>query len=188
LFAGAGAKIVAVQDQGGTIFKDDGLDIGGVIETARAGSGVGNHPDAEAIDREAFWDVKCDILVPAALEGQITADRARRLQAKLVLEGANGPTLTDADDVLADRGILVVPDVICNAGGVTVSYFEWVQDFSSFFWTEDEINLRLEQIIVEALRRIWDTADKHHISLRTATFAVACERILMARQERGLYP
>jgi glutamate dehydrogenase (NAD(P)+) len=188
LFAYAGAKIVAVQDHRGTIFNDDGLDIGGVIETAQAGDGVGNYPGAEAIDREAFWDVKCDILVPAALEGQITADRARRIQAKLVLEGANGPTLTAADDVLADRGILVVPDVICNAGGVTVSYFEWVQDFSSFFWTEDEINLRLEQIIVEALRRIWDTADKHHISLRTATFAVACERILMARQERGLYP
>ena len=188
LFASAGAKIVAVQDHRGSIFNDDGLDIGGVIETAQAGDGVGNYPGAEAIDREAFWDVKCDILVPAALEGQITADRARRIQAKLVLEGANGPTLTAADDVLADRGILVVPDVICNAGGVTVSYFEWVQDFSSFFWTEDEINLRLEQIIVEALRRIWDTADKHHISLRTATFAVACERILMARQERGLYP
>ena len=188
LFASAGAKIVAVQDHRGSIFNDDGLDIGGVIETAQAGDGVGNYLGAEAIDREAFWDVKCDILVPAALEGQITADRARRIQAKLVLEGANGPTLTAADDVLADRGILVVPDVICNAGGVTVSYFEWVQDFSSFFWTEDEINLRLEQIIVEALRRIWDTADKHHISLRTATFAVACERILMARQERGLYP
>jgi glutamate dehydrogenase (NAD(P)+) len=188
LFAGAGAKIVAVQDHRGTIFNDDGLHIGGVIETAQAGDGVSNYAGAEAIDREAFWDVRCDILVPAALEGQITADRARRIQAKLVLEGANGPTLTAADDVLADRGILVVPDVICNAGGVTVSYFEWVQDFSSFFWTEDEINMRLEQIIVEALRGIWDTADKHDISLRTATFAVACERILMARQERGLYP
>lgn len=88
----------------------------------------------------------------------------------------------------AERGILVVPDVICNAGGVTVSYFEWVQDFSSFFWTEDEINLRLDKIMVDALRRIWDTADRHKITLRTATFAVACERILMARQERGLYP
>ena len=145
-------------------------------------------PAAEAADAESFWDVDCDILIPAALEGQITSARAKRIKAKLVLEGANGPTLPGADDILADRGVLVVPDVICNAGGVTVSYFEWVQDFSSFFWTEDEINLRLDKIMVGALKRIWDTADQHRISLRTATFAVACERILMARQERGLYP
>ena len=117
-----------------------------------------------------------------------TMEVIKRLRARLVLEGANGPTLPDADDVLSERGVLVVPDVICNAGGVTVSYFEWVQDFSSFFWSEDEINLRLDRIMVDALRRIWDTADRHHISLRTATFAVACERILSAREERGLYP
>ena len=113
---------------------------------------------------------------------------AQRIKAKLVLEGANGPTLPEADDVLGERGVLVVPDVICNAGGVTVSYFEWVQDFSSFFWSEDEINVRLDKIMVDALRKIWDTADRHKISLRTATFAVACERILIAREERGLYP
>ena len=126
--------------------------------------------------------------MPAALEGQISADRARRITARLVLEGANGPTVPEADDILHDRGVLVVPDVICNAGGVTVSYFEWVQDFSSFFWTEDEINVRLDKIMVDALRKIWDTADRHKITLRTATFAVACERILIAREERGLYP
>ena len=94
----------------------------------------------------------------------------------------------EADDVLSERGTLLVPDILANAGGVTVSYFEWVQDFSSFFWTEDEINVRLDKIMVDALRRIWDMADRHKITLRTATFAVACERILMARQERGLYP
>ena len=143
---------------------------------------------AAGIASEDFWTVKSDILIPAALEGQITVERARKLQTRLVLEGANGPTHTAADDVLAERGILVVPDVICNAGGVTVSYFEWVQDFSSFFWTEDEINVRLDKIMVDALRKIWDTADRHKITLRTATFAVACERILAAREERGLYP
>jgi glutamate dehydrogenase (NAD(P)+) len=132
--------------------------------------------------------VKADILIPAALEGQITAERARRITAKLVLEGANGPTVPVADDILAERGVLVVPDVICNAGGVTVSYFEWVQDFSSFFWTEDEINVRLDKIMIGALKRIWETADRHGITLRTATFAVACQRILTAREERGLYP
>jgi glutamate dehydrogenase (NAD(P)+) len=187
LFAAAGAKIVAVQDSSGTLVDGKGLNIPRLTEAHRSG-GVSGLRDAARVDNEEFWNASCDILIPAALEGQITPERAHRLQAKLVLEGANGPTLTSADDILAERGILVVPDVICNAGGVTVSYFEWVQDFSSFFWTEEEINARLDTILVEALRSIWDTADKHAISLRTATFVVACERILMARQERGLYP
>jgi glutamate dehydrogenase (NAD(P)+) len=188
LFVSAGARLVAVQDHTGTIANEQGFDMQALATSVGHYGGVGAFKGGERIDNEAFWDVDCDILIPAALESQITEARARRVKARLVLEGANGPTTPDADDVLADRGILVVPDVICNAGGVTVSYFEWVQDFSSFFWTEDEINLRLDKIIVDALKKIWDTADRHHISLRTASFAVACERILMARQERGLYP
>jgi glutamate dehydrogenase (NAD(P)+) len=188
LFHQAGAKIVAAQDHTGSIYNDAGFDMAELIPHVRQTGGVAGFKGAEAIGLEDFWDVRCDIVIPAALEGQIQPERARRLKAKLVLEGANGPTTTAADDILADRGILVVPDVICNAGGVTVSYFEWVQDFSSFFWTEDEINVRLDKIMVGALRNIWDTADRHKISLRTATFAVACERILQARQERGLYP
>jgi glutamate dehydrogenase (NAD(P)+) len=188
LFAQAGGKIVAAQDHTGTIFNNNGFDIADLAAHVKVNGGVGGFTGAEAMDGEAFWDVKCDILIPAALEGQITEARARRIQAKLVLEGANGPTVPVADDILAERGVLVVPDVICNAGGVTVSYFEWVQDFSSFFWTEDEINVRLDKIMVDALKKIWDTADKYKITLRTATFAVACERILTAREERGLYP
>jgi glutamate dehydrogenase (NAD(P)+) len=188
LFVQAGAKIVAIQDHSGTIFNDNGFDLAELMPHVRATGGVGGFKGGEKMNAEEFWDVKCDILIPAALEGQITAERARRITAKLVLEGANGPTLGSADDVLADRGILVVPDVICNAGGVTVSYFEWVQDFSSFFWSEDEINVRLDKIMVDALKRIWTVADEHKITLRTATFAVACERILTAREERGLYP
>lgn len=188
LFAQAGARIVAAQDHTGTIWNPRGFDLAELMPHVKAHGGVGGFAGAEAMATEDFWDVDCDILIPAALEGQITADRARRLKARLVLEGANGPTLPGADDILADRGILVMPDVICNAGGVTVSYFEWVQDFSSFFWTEDEINVRLEKIMMGALRRIWEVADQHRITLRTATFAVACERILTAREERGLYP
>jgi len=188
LFAQAGGHIVAAQDHTGTIFNAHGFDLADITAHVKATGGVGGFPGAEAMDGEAFWDVACDILIPAALEGQITAARAQRIKARLVLEGANGPTVPAADDILADRGILVVPDVICNAGGVTVSYFEWVQDFSSFFWSEDEINLRLDKIMAGALKHIWDTADKHRITLRTATFAVACERILTAREERGLYP
>ncbi|MBP6902472.1 MAG: Glu/Leu/Phe/Val dehydrogenase [Burkholderiaceae bacterium] len=188
LFQQAGSKVVAIQDHSGTIYNERGFDFAKLMPHVRATGGVAGFVDGEAMDDEAFWDVACEILIPAALEGQITVARANRIRARLVLEGANGPTHPAADDVLSDRGILVVPDVICNAGGVTVSYFEWVQDFSSFFWTEDEINVKLDKIMVGALKNIWDTADRHQITLRTATFAVACERILMARQERGLYP
>jgi glutamate dehydrogenase (NAD(P)+) len=188
LFGQAGALIVAAQDHTGSIYNGGGFDLSRLVPHVHATGGVAGFAGAEALDNEAFWDAPCDILIPAALENQITPARAQRLQARLVLEGANGPTGASADDILAERNILVVPDVICNAGGVTVSYFEWVQDFSSFFWTEDEINVKLDKIMVGALRNIWETADRHHITLRTATFAVACERILMARQERGLYP
>jgi glutamate dehydrogenase (NAD(P)+) len=191
LFASVGAKIVAVQDHSGTVAHPDGIDIAEALAVVKREGGIAGyagHDGATRIDNEAFWDVEADILIPAALEGQLTADRARRTRVKLVLEGANGPTLPEADDVFKERDILVVPDVICNAGGVTVSYFEWVQDFSSFYWTEDEINARLDKIMGDALDHIWATADQHKISLRTATFAVACERILTARKERGIYP
>jgi len=188
LFAEAGAKIVAVQDHTGTILNENGLDLAGLVPASRTPGGAVSFKGGDVVPNEQFWDVACDILIPAALEGQITAERAQKTKAKLVLEGANGPTVPTADDILAERGVLVVPDVICNAGGVTVSYFEWVQDFSSFFWDEDEINVRLDRIMMNALNNIWDTADRHKITLRTATYAVACERILMARQERGLYP
>ena len=188
LFVDAGAIIVAVQDHTGTVVNDKGLDLATLVPVSRTVGGVAAFTGGDAVPDESFWDVACDILIPAALEGQITSARAHRTTARLVLEGANGPTVPSADDILAERGVLVVPDVICNAGGVTVSYFEWVQDFSSFFWDEDEINVRLDRIMMNALNNIWDTADKHKITLRTATYAVACERILMARQERGLYP
>jgi glutamate dehydrogenase (NAD(P)+) len=186
--AEAGARIVAAQDHSGTIVSGRGFDMKALLVHVKASGGVAGFAGAEACGSEEFWDLPCDILIPAALEGQITVHRARRLQARLVLEGANGPTHTAAADVLAGRGILVAPDVICNAGGVMVSYFEWAQDFSSFFRTEDEINARLDKIMVDALARIRAKADEHCITLRTATFAVACERILAAREERGLYP
>ena len=128
-----------------------------------------------------------DILIPAALEGQITRQRAEILSAKLVLEGANGPTFPDADDILRSRNITVVPDVICNAGGVTVSYFEWVQDMASYFWSESEINERMDKIMTDAMVHVWNKAAEKECSLRTAAYIVACERILTARKERGIY-
>ena len=188
LFAEAGALVVAVQDHTGAIANDKGLNVPKLLEHVAKTGGVVGFKGGEPIKPAEFWGTKCDIMIPAALEGQVTKDNAGKIKARMLIEGANGPTTPEADDILNDKGVLVVPDVIANAGGVTVSYFEWVQDFSSFFWTEDEINARLDKIMVGALTNIWDTADRHRISLRTATFAVACERILSARQERGLYP
>lgn len=188
LFAEAGAKVVAVQDHGGSIYRESGLDVPALLaHVARVGS-VAGFPGGEVIDNDAFWGVPCEILIPAALEQQITEANAGRIQARMIIEGANGPTTPQADDILHDRGILVLPDVIANAGGVTVSYFEWVQDFSSFFWSEDEINERLVRIMKGAFAAVWQVAEENKVSLRTATFIVACKRILHARDLRGLYP
>ncbi len=188
LFVETGARVVAVQDHTGTIYQESGLDVPALMAHVADTGGVAGFTGCEVIANEAFWGVACDILIPAALESQITADNAGQIQAKMVIEGANGPTTPEADDILHDKGVLVLPDVIANAGGVTVSYFEWVQDFSSFFWTEDEINARLVRIMKEAFAGIWNMAQKHDVSLRTATFIIACTRMLHARQLRGLYP
>ena len=188
LFCEVGARLVAVQDHTGTIVNEGGIDAAALQEHVKTTGGVAGFAGTSVIDNDDFWSVPCEILIPAALESQITADNAHKIHAKLVIEGANGPTTPEADDILHDNGVLVLPDVIANAGGVTVSYFEWVQDFSSFFWTEDEINARLVRIMKEAFAGVWQTAQKHQVSLRTATFIVACTRMLHAREMRGLYP
>jgi glutamate dehydrogenase (NAD(P)+) len=158
-----------------------------LAHVAETGS-VHGFKGGEPLEADAFWASDCDILIPAALEGQITAHNAPRIKARMVIEGANGPTTPEADDILQANNVLVLPDVIANAGGVTVSYFEWVQDFSSFFWSEAEINQRLVNIMTDAFTAVWNVAQQHKVSLRTATFIVACTRILHARAMRGLYP
>ncbi len=189
LFAEAGARIVAVQDHVATLARETGLDIPALQAYAKAHGSIAGFADADALaEHDRFWETDCDILVPAALEQQITEANAGRIRASIILEGANGPTTPEADDILHDKDILVVPDVIANAGGVTVSYFEWVQDFSSFFWTEDEINQRLTRIMREAFTAVWHLAEEKKVSLRTAAFIVACTRVLRAREMRGLYP
>ncbi|MBI2726640.1 MAG: Glu/Leu/Phe/Val dehydrogenase [Polaromonas sp.] len=188
LFAEAGARIVAVQDHGGTIYREAGLDVPSLLKHVEENGSVGGFPESEVIASDSFWDVECDILIPAALEQQINASNAGRIKARMIIEGANGPTTPAADDILQERNILVLPDVIANAGGVTVSYFEWVQDFSSFFWDEDEINARLVKIMKHAFAAVWAVSQDQKVSLRTATFIVACKRILHTRELRGLYP
>ncbi|MBS0882094.1 Glu/Leu/Phe/Val dehydrogenase [Pantoea sp. JGM49] len=188
LFHAIGAKVVAVQDHKATLYLSSGVDIPALQTWQQAHGSIAGFPGADTIADEHFWTQPYDILVPAALEGQITAERANQLKCSLIIEGANGPTLPEADDILQQRGIAVVPDVIANAGGVTVSYFEWVQDFSSFFWSEEEINQRLDSIMQHAIETVWHKADALNVTLRTAAYAVACERILLARKDRGLYP
>ncbi|NHZ82577.1 hypothetical protein F2P44_25340 [Massilia sp. CCM 8695] len=158
--------------------------INGLAHVAQTGSVVGFAGREDRIAPERFWNVDCDILIPAALEQQITNDNAGQIRARIILEGANGPATPEAGDILRENGVLVVPDVIANAGGVTVSYVEWVQDFSSFFWSEEDINARLTRIMRDAFAAIWQVAQDKDVSLRTAAFVVACTRVLQARGAR----
>ncbi|GAA0779973.1 Glu/Leu/Phe/Val dehydrogenase [Castellaniella ginsengisoli] len=188
LFQEAGAKVVAVYDHTGIVHNDNGLNVLALFDHVRENGGVAGAADAQTLTPEEFWSLETDILIPAALEGQITRDNANLIRTRILVEGANGPTTPEADDIISSKGTVIVPDVVANAGGVTVSYFEWVQDFSSFFWTEQEINHRLEAMMRAAYASMSGVARQHGVSLRTAAFIVACSRILEARQVRGLYP
>ncbi|WP_269496616.1 Glu/Leu/Phe/Val family dehydrogenase [Castellaniella sp. S9] len=184
----AGAKVVAIYDHTGIVHNAHGLNILALFDHVRTTGGVAGAPDTESLTPTEFWSLETEILIPAALEGQITHDNADLIHTKILVEGANGPTTPEADDIISSKGTMIVPDVVANAGGVTVSYFEWVQDFSSFFWTEQEINHRLEAMMRAAYGAMSRVAREHQVSLRTAAFIVACTRILEARQVRGLYP
>jgi glutamate dehydrogenase (NAD(P)+) len=188
ILAGHNAKVIAVQDENGTVLNQRGLDVGELKRFNDADGALPDFPGGERLDNEAFWELPVDILIPAAVEGQVSAARAARIKARLLVEGANGPTVPEADRILRDRGVVVIPDVLANAGGVIVSYFEWVQDISSFFWSEDEINRKLEHILTDAFDTVWRLAEQKNIPLRTAAYVVACQRVLAARAQRGLYP
>ena len=188
MFHDHGCKVIAVQTSDGAILSEEGIDPVRLHEHILNSGEIVGFPGSEPLTPDEFWATETDFLVPAALEGQITEANAAAIRARIIVEGANGPLTPQADDILADMNVLVVPDVLANAGGVTVSYFEWVQDFSSFFWAEDEINSRLDRVMIEAFNAVWEIAGRHAISLRTAAYILGCERILRARQQRGLYP
>ena len=188
LMADRGFTICAVSDTGGAIYAPGGLDIAAVTaHKARTGS-VAAFPGGNAIRDAELLELPVDVLIPAALENQITSENAGRIQAKLILEAANGPVTPDADVILEQRGITVVPDIVANAGGVTVSYFEWVQDLQSFFWDEGEINARLEKVMQRAFHETWEKANAHHVSLRHGAYFQAIERVAEATMDRGIYP
>lgn len=188
LFCELGTKVVAVQDHTGTVYNPDGLQIDALIEHVHSHGGVAGKANVASISNDEFWEVESDILIPAALEGQITKNNAHKIKTRIIVEGANGPTTPEADDILNANGITVVPDVLANAGGVTVSYFEWVQNSANFYWSEEEINQRLENIMDNAYNGVSATASEHGVTLRTAAFITACTRILQVRELRGLYP
>ncbi len=183
-----GCRVVAVSDVGGGVYNPGGLDPRAVLDHARRAGGVQGFPRGEPVTNQQLLELPCDILVPAAVEGQITARNAARVQARLVVEAANGPTTPDADQILADRGVLVVPDILANAGGVIVSYFEWVQDLQAFFWSEEEVNRRLEQVMVEAFHGVALLAREREVDLRTAALIYAIGRVADALLARGIYP
>src|SRR6202451_4728419 len=188
LFAEKKARVIAISDSRGGVFNSRGIDpLKAMRYKERSGTVVGM-PGTSRISNDELLTMKCDILVPAALENVITLNNADQIKAKIVCEAANGPTTPHADEVLARKGILLIPDILANAGGVTVSYFEWVQDLQSFFWTEAEVNAKLESVMRRAFQEVHETARKHRTHLRTGAYALAVGRVADATLVRGLFP
>ena len=184
----AGLTILAVSDSTSAIFNGHGLDLDEVEQYKRGHGNFRGYPGAAEIDPSEILELDCTVLVPAALEGQIHAGNADRVRAQIIAEGANGPTTPEADDILAGKGLLLIPDILANAGGVTVSYFEWVQDLQAFFWEESEINKRLHHIMSRAYKEVSQTAQKRKLSMRTAAYALAVDQVARATEARGIYP
>ena len=182
-----GAKVVAVADVQGGVHNPTGLDIPKLLEWAAAHKTVAGFPQADQIPKEKIFELETDILIPAALENQITAENAGSINAKIIVEGANGPTTPEAHQLLHERGVFIVPDILANVGGVTASYFEWVQDRQGYFWRESEVNDRLEHKMVEAFSRVTHAAKTYHCDLRTAAYIVAITRVATVTKLRGMY-
>jgi glutamate dehydrogenase (NAD(P)+) len=186
--AAKGATVLAVSDVSGGVYAEGGLDLTAVRQWLADHATLEDYPDAEHVTNAELLELPCDILVLAALEGQITGENASRIDAKLVVEGANGPTTIEGDAILGERGISVLPDVLTNAGGVTVSYFEWVQDLGRLFWTRNEIRARLADKLNDAFDRVWALADAQGISLRQAALVAGINEVAAALKARGIYP
>jgi glutamate dehydrogenase (NAD(P)+) len=186
--AGRGAKLLAVSDISGGVYSPDGLDYYDLRTWVDAHGSLAEYPDVDHVSNSELLELPCDILVLAALEEQLTAENAPRIQCRLVAEGANGPTTIDADEILAERGIRVLPDVLTNAGGVTVSYFEWVQDLGRLFWDREEIRARLADKLSDAFDRVWNLSEQQDLSMRSAALVGAIREVASALDSRGIYP
>ena len=188
LLAAEGCRVVAVSDISGGVYNERGLDVEALHRCTQQGARVADAPGGDHISNEDLLALPVDILVPAAMESQVTGANAPQMRAKMVLEGANGPLTPEADAVLAERGVPVIPDILANAGGLVVSYFEWVQDIQSFFWEEDEINERLRRVMVRAFAEVKSLADERRATLREAATMRGVQRVAEATLVRGIYP
>lgn len=183
-----GMRITALSDSSGGIFDPAGLDPVDVYEHKRRTGSVQGYPEALDITNQELLEMECTVLVPAALENVLSSDNADRVKARIVAEGANGPTTPEADRVLYEKGITLIPDILCNAGGVTVSYFEWVQDLQFLFWSKAEIENRLDQIMTYSFARVYATAGAKEVDMRTAAYLLAVDEVVQATKMRGIYP
>ncbi|MDP8911497.1 MAG: Glu/Leu/Phe/Val dehydrogenase [Actinomycetota bacterium] len=186
--AARGARVLAVSDVSGGVYAENGLDVPALLRWADEHGSLASAPDCDHISNEELLELACDVLVLAAREDQLTAENAGAVQARLIAEGANGPTSPEADVILRERGIPVLPDVLTNAGGVTVSYFEWVQDLGRLFWGRDEIRAKLSEKLSDAFDRVWDLAEERRLPLRDAALVVGIREVAAALSARGLYP
>lgn len=183
-----GSKVVAVSDVNGGIYCENGIDIPSLQRFVAESHTVAGFPGTETVSNSELLELPCTVLIPAALEGQITKDNAPRVKAKIIAEGANGPTTPNADKILQDNGVFVIPDILCNAGGVTVSYFEWVQGLQSFFWSEEEVNRQMERLMLGGFQSVLQQAERMHIHPRMAAYTLAIDRVAEALELRGIYP
>jgi len=183
-----GAKVVAISDSRTALYNPNGVDVPAAFAHKHETGSLEGLRGAEAITNEELVLLECDVLAPCALEQVITGENADRVKARIVCEGANGPITPTADEILEEKGILVLPDVLANAGGVVVSYFEWVQGLQEYFWKESEVNAKLNDIVVRAFNETWATQDRKATSMRVAAYGLAVERVAEATITRGLYP
>jgi glutamate dehydrogenase (NAD(P)+) len=182
-----GYKVIAISDVGGGIHNAKGLNIPDVLDYLQKNRSLDGFPDAEPVGNKELLEIECDVLAPCATENQITSENADRIKCKILAEGANGPTTPKADKILHDKGIFVIPDILANAGGVTVSYFEWVQDRMGYFWQESEVNARLEEKMVASFNELCHYAEKHNVDTRTAAYMLAIDRVAYDTRMRGIY-
>ncbi len=188
LLEAAGCRVIAVSDSKGGVYNAAGLDTEAVLAWKQESGAVSDYAEGERLSNEDLLALPCDILVPAAMENQITAQNVSGVQAKLIAEAANGPTTPEADHVLQDRGIMVIPDILANAGGVTVSYFEWVQNLQEFRWKEAEVNQQLREIMDDSFGQVLALAEREQTNLRLAAYMLAVNRVVQAINDRGIYP
>jgi glutamate dehydrogenase (NAD(P)+) len=187
LMENLGMRVLAVSDKSGGIYNPDGLRIRDVLQHTRQRRFLSDYKEADHISNDDLLTLDCEVLVPAAMENVITSHNAASIKARIICEGANGPTTANADKILEQNGVFVIPDILANAGGVTVSYFEWVQDRGGYFWDEDTVNQRLERIMVESFEQVAGMAGRHGINLRIGAYMLAIERVAAVHRLRGMY-